>query len=151
MAERSSVKLPDAEMASVHRSERREERFALSFDIEVSGIDGEGGVFHFATQTSNVSEWGCGFFSPKELRKDDIVAIRVASPEAPGAAKSALLRFQVVRVERKGTGWEIGVWKMDAGDCWGIELDILTTPLGGTTTSRKRPRGGDVPSEGDKE
>ena len=36
MSEQSDVKLRDAEMASVHRSERREDRFALPFDIEVS-------------------------------------------------------------------------------------------------------------------
>ncbi len=85
MADQSNVKLPDAEMASVHQSERREERFELPFEVQVSGIDSEGAVFHFTVQTRNVSRWGCGFVSPIELRKDDIVALRVASPDAQGA------------------------------------------------------------------
>jgi PilZ domain-containing protein len=132
------VKLRDAEMAAAHRSERREERFALPFEIEVSGINGEGSVFHATVQTRNVSRWGCGFVSPIELRKDDIVAIRVASPEEAGVAKRPTIRFQVVRVEREKDGWGVGAWKMDQDDVWGIELDKLTQPQGGEAILRKR-------------
>ncbi len=138
MTERSEVKLRDAEMASVHRSERREERFALPFEIEVSGINGEGAVFHMTVQTRNVSRWGCGFLSPIELRKDDIVAIRVASPEEEGAGKRPTIRFQVVRVEREKDGWGVGAWKMDQDDVWGIELDKLAQPQGGGAVLRRR-------------
>ena len=138
MAERSEVKARDAEMASAHRSERREERFALPFEIEVSGIDCEGAVFHATVQTRNVSRWGCGFVSPIELRKDDIVAVRVASPEEAGAMKRPTIRFQVVRVERETGGWGVGAWKMDQDDMWGIELDKLAQPQGGGTMLRKQ-------------
>lgn len=137
MAERSEVKLRDEEMASAHQSERREERFALPFEIEVSGINGEGGVFHVKVQTRNVSRWGCGFLSPIELRKDDIVAVRVASPEEAGAVKRPTIRFQVVRVEEEKGGWGVGAWKMDQDDVWGIELDKLTQPQGGVAILRK--------------
>ena len=138
MSEQGEVKLRDAEMASVHQSERREERFALPFDVEVSGVDGAGFVFQMTVQTRNVSRWGCGFLSPIELRKDDIVAIRVASPEEPGAMKRPSIRFQVVRVEKEKGGWGVGVWKVDQDDVWGIELDKLAQPQGGAPTLRRR-------------
>jgi hypothetical protein len=93
MAARSNVKLPDFEMASLHKSERREERFALPFEVEVTRIDGIGEVFHLAVQTRNVSRWGCGLLSPIELKKDDIVAIRVGAPEGPAAIKRPPIRF----------------------------------------------------------
>ena len=131
------VKVRDVEMAAAHRSERREERFALPFDVEVSGINGEGSVFHVTVQTRNVSRWGCGFLSPIELRKDDIVAVRVASPEDAGVAKRPAIRFQVVRVEREGDGWSVGAWKVDHDDVWGIELDKLPQPQGGEAILRK--------------
>src|SRR5882724_5439378 len=72
LAERQNVKPTDAQMATLHKKERREERFALPFEIEVAGIDGEGEAFHIKVETRNVSLWGCGFVSPIELRKDDI-------------------------------------------------------------------------------
>ncbi len=137
MAERSEVKQRDAKMASAHRSERREERFALPFEIEVSGINGDGTVFHLTVQTRNVSRWGCGFLSPIELRKDDIVAVKVASPEKAGAVKRPTIRFQVVRVEQEKDGWGVGAWKMDQDDVWGIELDKLAQPQGGGAILRK--------------
>ena len=138
MSERSDVKVRDEEMAAAHRSERREDRFALPFEVEVSGITGDGSVFHVTVQTRNVSRWGCGFLSPIELRKDDIVAVRVASPEDAGVAKRPTIRFQVVRVEREKDGWSVGAWKMDNDDVWGIELDKLTQPQGGDAILRKR-------------
>ena len=141
MSERSEVKVRDAEMASAHRSERREERFALPFEIEVTGINAEGAVFHMTAQTRNVSRWGCGFLSPVELRKDDIVAIRVASPEEAGTGKRPTIRFQVVRVEREKDGWGVGAWKMDQDDVWGLELDKLAQPQGGGAMLRKQKVG----------
>ncbi|HLK03200.1 MAG TPA: PilZ domain-containing protein [Candidatus Acidoferrum sp.] len=141
MADQSNVKLPAAEMASVHQSERREERFALNFDVQVSGIDSEGSVFHFTVQTRNVSQWGCGFVSPIELRKDDIVALRVVSPEEPGALQRPAIRFQVVRAEPERGGWGIGAWKMDQDDAWGIELDKVTQPQRAAVEFRRRETG----------
>jgi len=60
MAKQDNVKLPETGMATFHGSERREDRFALPFEIEVSGINSDGEVFHVAVQTRNVSQWGCG-------------------------------------------------------------------------------------------
>ncbi|HLZ12701.1 MAG TPA: PilZ domain-containing protein [Candidatus Acidoferrum sp.] len=138
MAERSKVKHTESEMALVHQSERREERFALPFEIEVSGINGEGEVFHMSLKTRNASEWGCGFLSPIEMKKDDIVAIRVASPDGPGAVQRLPVRFQVVHVERETGGWAIGAWKMESDDVWGIELEMMAQPQGGEAMLRRR-------------
>jgi hypothetical protein len=138
MAERSKVKDPDSGMATLHRNERREDRFALSFEIEVSGINGEGEVFHMSLKTRNASHWGCGFLSPIEMRKDDIVAIRVASPDGPGAVQRLPVRFQVVHVEREAGGWAIGAWKMESDDVWGIDLEKMAQPQGGEAMLRRR-------------
>ena len=135
------MKLSDTKMATVHSSERREERFALPFEIAVSGINGEGEAFHITVQTRNVSEWGCGFLSPMELKKNDIIAIRVVTPEGPGALQRPPIRFQVVRVEREAEGWDVGAWKMEADDAWGIELEKLTQPQGGGAALRKHGAG----------
>jgi len=135
------MKLSDSKMATVHTSERREERFALPFEIAVSGINGEGEAFHITVQTRDVSGWGCGFLSPMELKKDDIVAIRVVTPEGPGAVLRPPIRFQVVHVEREAEAWVIGAWKMEPDDAWGIELETLARPQGGGVKLRKRDAG----------
>ena len=144
MTKQGNVKVPEAGMATFHESERREERFALPFEIEVSGIKGDGEVFHVTVQTRNVSQWGCGFLSPAELKKDDIVAIRVAAPEGPVAMERPPIRFQVVRVDREERGWAIGAWKMESDDAWGIELEKMTQPQGGDVTLRRRDDGGEA-------
>ena len=131
------MKPTDAQMATLHKKERREERFALPFEIEVAGIDGGGEAFHIKIATRNVSLWGCGFVSPIELRKDDIVAIHVAAPEGPGAMERPPIRFQVVRVEREVDGWAIGAWKMETDDAWGVELEKIAQPQGGELAQRR--------------
>jgi len=141
MTKQGNVKLPDTGMASFHESERREERFALPFEVEVSGINRDGEVFHVTVQTRNVSQWGCGFLSPIELKKNDIVAIRVAVPEGPVAMQRPPIRFQVVRVDREDRGWAVGAWKMESDDAWGIELEKITQPQGGGVILRRRNHG----------
>jgi len=150
MTKQGNVKLPETGMATFHESERREERFALPFEIEVSGINSDGEVFHVALQTRNVSHWGCGFLSPIELKKNDIVAIRVAAPEGPVAIERPMIRFQVVRVEREERGWAVGAWKMEADDAWGIELDKMAQPQSGSVILRRRDDG-DEPDESEDE
>ncbi|HWT87698.1 MAG TPA: PilZ domain-containing protein [Candidatus Angelobacter sp.] len=150
MAKQDNVKLPETGMATFHGSERREDRFALPFEIEVSGINSDGEVFHVAVQTRNVSQWGCGFLSPIELKKNDIVAIRVAVPEGPLAIERPPIRFQVVRAEREGNKWAIGAWKMEPDDAWGIELEKIAQPQSGGVLLRRRD-GGDEADESEDE
>jgi hypothetical protein len=110
----------DSRMATVHLHERREARYSVPIAIEVSGISREGQPFHERTFTLDVSEWGCGFKIPVELKKDDIVALRVVStlPETAPLTKSL---FQVVRVIPEDDGWVVGAWKMDDEKVWGAE------------------------------
>jgi hypothetical protein len=110
----------DSRMATVHLHERREARYSVPIAIEVSGISREGQPFHERTFTLDVSQWGCGFKIPVELKKDDIVALRVlpANAEAVPSAKSL---FQVVRVTPEDDGWVVGAWKMDDEKVWGAE------------------------------
>ena len=130
---------PDTSMASGHLSERREARYAISFAIEVSGLGRDGEPFHLKTSTLNVSEWGCGFLSPRELRPDDMILVRRVSPEPqPANHIPPEAYFQVVRAERKGAGWLIGAWKMDGQDVWGEELVKLAKADDGRREARKR-------------
>ena len=110
----------DSRMATVHLHERREARYSVPSAIEVSGISREGQPFHERTFTLDVSQWGCGFKIPVELKKDDIVALRVlpANAEAVPSAKSL---FQVVRVTPEDDGWVVGAWKMDDEKMWSAE------------------------------
>jgi len=110
----------DSRMATVHLHERREARYSVPIAIEVSGISREGQPFHERTFTLDVSQWGCGFKIPVELKKDDIVALRVV----PGSSETAPLTkslFQVVRVTPEDDGWVVGAWKMDDEKVWGAE------------------------------
>jgi hypothetical protein len=114
----------DSRMATVHLHERREARYSVPIAIEVSGISREGQPFHERTFTLDVSQWGCGFKIPVELKKDDIVALRVVpeSPEtAPLTKSSAKSLFQVVRVTPEDDGWVVGAWKMDDEKVWSAE------------------------------
>jgi len=128
----------DAAMASVHLSKRREVRYAISFPIEVTGVSRDGRPFHEKTCTLNVSEWGCGFASSRELHADDMILIRRIVPRGQAASQPARQAFfQVVRVERSERGWTIGAWKMDSADVWGEELVKLGKPSGGSLESRR--------------
>lgn len=113
----------DARMASAHVQERREMRYPVPVHIEVTGIR-NGEVFHARAVTQNVSDWGCGFVMPFELKVEDIIAIRVVteSSESDQAIQSL---FQVVRVTEDPEGWLIGAWKLDGKEPWGAALERL--------------------------
>ncbi len=110
----------DSRMATVHLHERREARYSVPIAIEVSGISPEGQPFHERTFTLDVSQWGCGFKIPMELKKDDIVALRVV-PTSSETAPLAKSLFQVVRVTPEDDGWVVGAWKMDDEKVWSAE------------------------------
>jgi hypothetical protein len=118
----------DLRMATVHLEQRRELRYPVPIEIEVSGSDQRGEVFHERTFTRNVSEWGCGFVTCVELKPDDIVAVRVASRDAGESAEARQSLFQVRRVSREENGWLVGAWKMDSGNVWGADLEKMAEP-----------------------
>jgi hypothetical protein len=129
-------KLRDLHMASIHLQERREVRYAVAIDIEVSGIDQDGEAFHERTTTRNVSEWGCGFLLSVELKPDDIVALRIASSKNEFAGRPQSL-FQVLRVMPEEGRWLVGAWKVDEGNVWGVDLEKVAKAAAGTRESRK--------------
>lgn len=131
-----TAEVSEAAMATGHLSERREPRYAINFHIEVSGIDRNGQVFRIQTHTLNVSEWGCGFNSPVELRKDSIVAIRTI-PDDPTAPRRDPVFFQIVRVQANGDAWQIGAWKMADGSAWGADLEKLSNPASSDRDARR--------------
>ena len=120
--QKTDDKLTDQSMASVHLKERREIRYDVSIEIEVSGIDQNGQAFHERTATTDVSEWGCGFLMSTELKVDDMVAVRMASTGQESGSSHPQCLYQVLRVKRDGTGWLVGAWKMGGCDVWGSEL-----------------------------
>lgn len=128
-------------MGSAHLQTRREVRYPLEVEIEVSGVDAEGRAFHERTKTRNVSEWGCAFVSTRKLSVDSILALRAAS-ESGAAGDAPVAIFQVVRVEREESQWLVGVWKFGGADIWGVDLTKLPKPEeGGRNSRRKKPQG----------
>jgi hypothetical protein len=71
MSEQKTVEKPtEQSMATAHLKERREVRYDVALEIEVSGIDQDGQAFHERTVTRDVSEWGCGFLVNTERKVD---------------------------------------------------------------------------------
>lgn len=119
-------------MASAHAHERREARYLVAFPIEVSGIrDGE--PFREKTFTQNVSEWGIGFRLSVELKREDLVSVKVLD-DTSGESRHSL--YQVTRVSQQLGHWVMGAWKLGAEDMWGAELEKLAA-----TEARREFRG----------
>jgi hypothetical protein len=123
--ERKNVEELDTRMASAHLQERREARYEVPIEIEISGLDRSGRVFHERTSTRDVSEWGCGFTSSVELKVDDIVALSVVAPAVQESATPRTSLFQVVRVTPEANGWLVGAWKMNRENIWGAVLETI--------------------------
>lgn len=132
-----SSKAADTRLASAHLQERREARYTVPFDIEVSGIDQDGEVFHERTITRNVSEWGCGFLLSLELKPEDILAIRLVFKSADKPPRPRQSLFQVVRVTREQNGWLVGAWKMDSENIWGVEPEKIARAERGNPELRR--------------
>jgi hypothetical protein len=124
---RNDNKGPEVHIAAANLEVRLDPRYELAIEIEVSGIDRNGQVFHKRSLTMNVSEWGCAFLLSVELRAHDIISLRIGSsaPEKLEVARQWL--FQVVRVTQDQDGWIVGAWKMDRDDVWGVDFDKIAT------------------------
>jgi|SRR5580704_6663707 hypothetical protein len=136
--ESGKAKLSDNFMATAHLQQRRERRFAVAIEIEATGIDRNGQVFHERTITKDVSEWGCGFLLHVELRQDDMLQLRATIQGAGGSTQTHQRLFQVRRVMREGDAWLVGAWKMDEGSMWGVELEKTAAPDLAELESRKQ-------------
>lgn len=132
-----SAKQPESfVLANAHLEERREQRFEIAVEIEISGVSQIGNLFQERTMTRDISSWGCGFLTSVELKPDDIVAIRPISKNDPQAPTHKSV-FQVRRVSHEGSGWLVGAWKIDQQDVWGTLLESQINPHGGTREQRK--------------
>jgi PilZ domain len=130
----------DSHGAPAGREERREERFAIAIEIEVSGIGRDGKAFHQRTVTTNVSIWGCAFPLSVELKPDDIIAVRMISTTAKELPQTGQAMFQVVRVTREADGWAVAAWKMDGGDAWGDTVQNIAKSKGSDAPSHATTR-----------
>jgi hypothetical protein len=124
-------------MESAHLQVRREVRYPLEIEIEVSGIDGGGEVFHERTRTRNVSEWGCAFTSSIELEVDAIIAVRRVSNSTGRIEQQRTAMFQVVRIDREDEKWIVGAWRFGGEDVWEIDFENAPEPQQGNIASRK--------------
>jgi hypothetical protein len=111
--------------------DRRDARFEVPIEIEVTGFDQNNQVFHELTSTENVSEWGCAFLLSAELKPDDIVSLRVTSAEAAEFEASHQSPFQIMRVRREKDRWLVGAYKVDNGAIWGVNLEQIARHLEG--------------------
>jgi hypothetical protein len=127
----------DAPTESAYLAERREKRYSLPVEVEVSGIDRDGQVFRERTLTRNVSEWGCGFPVSVELKADDIIALRVIYSDVVKSPEVRQSLFQVRSVTREENGWLVGAWKVDEGKVWGTDLEKIAESEQGAADSRK--------------
>ena len=123
--QRNDDREPEQRVAAASLAVRYEPRYAVPIEIEVTGIDRNREAFHEHTFTRNVSEWGCAFLLPVELKKDDIISVRVAGADKEEIEPGVQSLFQVVRVTREGNGWLVGTWKMENKDVWGANLEKI--------------------------
>lgn len=133
----SDDKILDSREAEINQPERREMRYALAIEIEVSGIDRNGEIFREQAVTTNVSEWGCQFLLSMELKRDDIISLRMGFSGKDGLAPVQSSPFQVVRVTRDEGGWLVGAWKLGGSDIWGTALQEIVKGSGGVDELRK--------------
>jgi hypothetical protein len=129
--------VPDTRMSEVHMGERREVRYQIPIEIEVSGINHNGEVFHERMLTRDVSEWGCAFGMSVEVRVDQLISLRVISSGTRETPTHRPSTFQVVRVTQEDSGWLVGVWKIDKSDVWGVDFDKMAKTEEGSPASRK--------------
>lgn len=148
--QKAEDKLTDQSMATAHLKERREVRYDVALEIEVSGIEQDGQAFHEHTVTRDVSEWGCGFLVYTELKVDDMIAIRMSTPDREGTSPRPQCFYQVLRVKREGTRWLVGAWKMGGCDVWGSDLPKAAKSEGlGQEARKKDPIQGEEPPRKD--
>ena len=115
----------EGRIATASLAVRYETRYDIPIEIEVIGIDRNGEVFHERTVTKDVSEWGCAFLLSVELKKDDIISLRVIPKDGLQIAPAQQAAFQIVRITLVENGWSIGAWKMESKGVWGAEFQKI--------------------------
>ncbi len=118
----------DALSQEALRDRRRGKRVPLAFPIEVSGVDPGGRVFCERTATTDVSEEGCRFYLTAQLKRGDVVAIKLLGPGDEKSRASKPLLFQIVWTAREGDRWAAGALKLQPESIWGVGFPANNSP-----------------------
>jgi hypothetical protein len=101
---------------------RRSKRVPLVFQIEVCGTDTGGAKFSDLTTTEDINEHGCRFGLQRELRRGQVVSIRVVSRNAGAVPESEPQRFEIVWVEASMHGWVGGAVRLQNEPFWPVSF-----------------------------
>jgi hypothetical protein len=107
---------PDASL-----DRRREQRIALRFPIEVSGLDQREQFFSEKTATDDISEHGCRFKIKAGVHPNLVVKVRLTSAASEPASRASV-EYKIARVEKAEDGLIVGAAKLGAGNLWCVSF-----------------------------
>ncbi len=108
--------------AEANQDRRREKRVALSFPIEVCGLDVEERIFTENCVTTSVSRSGCRLRLKTQPAPGTMVAIKLLHGDASEPDSNRPLMFEIVWIKRDGDGWSAGAHALQKGNHWGIDF-----------------------------
>lgn len=108
-------------LASLDR--RSEKRFPLVYPVRVHGFDCGNNYFSERTFTLDISENGCRLVLHTAVQPGSVLAVTVA-PSQACAPPSEKALFEVMWVNRRGEGWEVGARRLDRKNIWGVTFPI---------------------------
>jgi hypothetical protein len=97
---------------------RSGKRIALTFPIEITGLDSTQRLFVERTVTLDVSEIGCRFRLKTQIAKGEVVAVRLIADLAAGPQSKPPVLFEVIWVEQADDGWHAGARNLQPSDIW---------------------------------
>jgi photoactive yellow protein len=98
----------------------REPRYALTFAIEVSGIDSNRKPYCEETHTIDVSDWGCKFNLTRKLERYDLIVLRALGIQPFCNPIVAATVYVVARCKQEGGVWSVGASKIHAQQIWDL-------------------------------
>jgi hypothetical protein len=129
--EASSVSINWGELSEETHADRRDgKRIALTYGIEVRGVDESQAFYVCDAKTRNVSEHGCCFEINRQIKKGEVVSLQVMrhSPKGELQCTKALI-FRICWVTREGELWLAGAEMAEQEKPWGIDFPPKGTPL----------------------
>jgi hypothetical protein len=101
---------------------RKANRLILDFPIEISGVDQRGHPFVERTKTEDISDTGCRLVTTIPFQCGDTVDIRLVRPPGTTLPEESTRKFEIVSVQPIGSGWSIGVHKIQDGEIWKVSF-----------------------------
>jgi hypothetical protein len=118
-----TAKTERREPTSAAIAERRyEPRVRLHLPIEVSGFDLRRRFFTERTLTLDVSNSGCRFSPHAQVEDHSAIAVRVLLHNRGEETDLRPALFEVLRVERTGSGCTLAAIKLQTGRVWPVGL-----------------------------